>query len=951
MSFSPLQKPTVFTKIPAAAVEMALFFALAVFFFSAQVFYSQSPLLTLLFDSQGYLWAAEATQKALNPDSFFKIISYIASGSPESQRAELSAQLPGLHDLLKTGPLLPAILASVYTLVHKKIAVANWSVGAISMILFMALTVLPCWIWGRKIQGLAAARIAAFLTIGYSAFAINSGRILSEVPAISISTLALLSFVLLISDSFLHRESIARKKDRQRILGSASRTVISIFVGILIGLMMLARPTLLLVPPLMIVSAIASGYFCRQKKILRGSHLLGIVLGILLVFAPWVMTKQILTGTPSIMVERYGPYNLSAGLDLRTDGWDALPSEYVSHPDRFKSTMSEVLRQISREAREQPIAFVQLLLRKPCRLVDSPWNDFQNRYLGLPYLMQRLYHQIVLLAGTLGIIMLFSDGWKRRNVLAVSSATLLTLFCAYHFVSCVFISMSRYFVTAMPALIVGAAYFLALLMRTRQRFLSLAVLLLAPIISMLIEYLIVPGYGRLSDLSSDFGLIQTSWFFALVLSAVLALSMIFPALRVYFSLRGKVIVFASSLAISFICLISTSHQIMCSEAVLKLGAVDRHYLRSTVNLPAGSGSNQWFLVMDANDSSSFEKDRIKRPLLSGINVRLNDRQLEPDWAPLLAFDSSRREDLIYMSAFAYSANKPLTEFRQWIACPLPQESIKEGAQNSIEFTLKEGVHEHPKVFADFCSSAGQILHTVSLTEFSWSKGFFANSPGEMRLDKFANSIADKPYSVTVVGPASKLKARIFLLGLRNAQASAVFPSVPLRLKIPDKHIGPHEAEQLSNWKSPAIPSEFLSPARMIRITMRGELRSNNPQANGSVALIEQYKTEISEYNEFCPLAAQKLPTSLNWSKFEFQDFVSGESEISIAGKQRTAKLSNLQLIIAGRPWWECLAYGIYKSKSSIEFRNMELELESIPRLDMNSPSVQWYELNSQFERE
>lgn len=916
------------------------------------------------------MWTAGYLQKALSGNQLSEIMRFVLSGCPAEGRSALLASMPGLTEIIKTGPVLPAMLATAYAIIHKPLISSQWVSSAWLMIVTAALTVVPVWFWARKIGGVGAARIAALLTIFYSGFGVNSARVLSEIPGIFLSVTALLSFVIVLITSASLRseyEDGSTRNERRKRKRSANWVLagLSLAAGLLIGAMMLARPTLLPVPLILLACAILTAHFNRLKGLIKPSMIVGLAAGIILVFAPWVVCKLVLTGTPSIMVERYGPYNLCAGLDLRTDGWDALPSEMVSHPNRFKLTMSEVLKQIARQAREQPAAFFQMLLRKPCRLIDSPWNDFQIRYLGIPWLIQRFIHQFILLCGALGILMMLGDGWKRKNVLLVASGTVLGSFVCYHFISCIFITMSRYFVTAAPELIIPAAYFLSQLKRNRKTLLVMLGLLSAPILSLAIDYLLAPGYGRLSEISSDFGLPQTAWVLAFLLTAVLIIAIIYPATQIFLSLRGKLAAVILALPVSIICLVSTSHQLMCSEAILKLGAVDRKILQSTVALPNGTECNQWYLIIDANDSSTREPDRQIRPLLSGINLRVNGRALEANWQPLLAMDNARREEVMYLSAFAYSSGKRATDFRQWIVCTLPRENVKEGDNNVIELSLKDD-GKHPKIFADFCDAAGERIHSLSLTEFSWSKGFFADAPGEMRLDRFSvqqGEAKPRQEALRVAGAASSLKARMFLLGTTNKSLPNLYQSPPEIFKAPEINIGPHEKEIYSTWdinlaknmtESGNTGADAIA-GRSVRIKVRGEIRSNNPQADGSIALIENYSdNKETKYSEFAPLAPQHLSADRNWRQFQFEDYVKPaleQTDLNGIKTGKTLRLSGLKLQFSGRPWWEVLAYGNFKIRSTIQFRNVEVEVETLPAMDLSTDSPQWFELNSEFLRE
>lgn len=65
-------------------LEAWIFFFLAFVLCYAQTFWSGSPLLTLLFDSSGYLWVAEGLQQCANADTVNGIARYVSSGFSET---------------------------------------------------------------------------------------------------------------------------------------------------------------------------------------------------------------------------------------------------------------------------------------------------------------------------------------------------------------------------------------------------------------------------------------------------------------------------------------------------------------------------------------------------------------------------------------------------------------------------------------------------------------------------------------------------------------------------------------------------------------------------------------------------------------------------------------------------------------------------------------------------
>ena len=148
--------------------------------------------------------------------------------------------------------------------------------------------------------------------------------------------------------------------------------------------------------------------------------------------------------------------NIWAGCNIDRDGWDVQP--WASHPELYKRSVAETVELVARDISERPLAFVWMMLRKPARMLDSPWNDFQISFWGVPFYVQRALHQLILLLAVLGSAKALERGLQEKNRAGLVPAVILTLVVAYHFVNCLFISMNRYFITAIPAVLVLAGY-------------------------------------------------------------------------------------------------------------------------------------------------------------------------------------------------------------------------------------------------------------------------------------------------------------------------------------------------------------------------------------------------------------------------------------------------------------------------------------------------------------
>ncbi len=959
-------------------IEALKVFAAASCAFYLQVFHF-GPYTSLLFDSQGYLWITQSCQQLLHRENLADVCRYFAGACHDDVlRTAIVSHVPGILELQKSGPLLPLILLIAYGVSGKALIMPNWNVGALAMIICLASCCVGIWAFARSLGGTMAGRIAAILAITYSGFLANAGRILTEIPATSISIFALYSVFLyarhqerkrqemLIQPDDIRKEYAAaavaeasseefpsvaklseeRKKNRfgMRAFGLAA------VAGCCTGMLMLGRPTLLPWPAMMCFCLLLVASLSRNKRLFHPAAIVAFLLGVSVCLTPWAMTRQVLSGKPSVMIDRYGPLNLSQGMNLRTDGFDALPSPLVQHPEQFEKSMGEVVHGILDQLNTRPAAVVDLMLRKPARLIDSPWNDFQVKTFAVPILLQRFEHQLILLAAVLGITLLLEHGRKRPDYVLLLTGLLIGVFMCFHLVSCAFISMSRYYITAMPVGIVAASYFLSnLLKRKKEALIPLAALIAAPLVSMLLYYLLVPGYGRISDLSCDMGLAPLSVCAGLFMTIVLSCGILIPAFTFFRGGRSKLLLCAFALITGFCCFITVSHQFMASEAVIKMGSVDRDRMVAKINIPTGSNYNRWYLVIDANDASSHSVPERDLAILSGLNLQANGRDLKPDWIPLLNLDRSMRGEAMYFAVFGYSSSKRCSDFRQWISTALPTENIVSPGENKFVFSLKENDKARPKIFADFTDAMGNRIHTVSLRNFSWTKGFFADCPGELRLDEWPKTNNKGLELFSMGGEATHLKPRAYLLGVLDPSPPELWVRT---IDLADQLINAKNRLGLANISLETFMRDLRAlPSQSLRIKVSGQLRAKAENTRASIALLETFKQGERMFDEFAPLAPQVLEAKKEWREFSFEEVTQPIRTLDADGKMLATpiEMTNVRLNFLGRPWWEVLDYGVFKGKGAVEFRNMKVELRSQPSLDLSLPNSHFFELDTEFE--
>lgn len=898
-----------------------------------QVFACGLPNLSLLFDSQGYLWVAESVQKACNKDVAALLCNYIGGGFVELDRLNLRQSISGMADICKTGPVLTVYLASVYALLGKPLISANWQLAAISMVSVTALSVGGIWFWARLLFGVGVARIAVFICLTYSGLMVNAGRPLSELPLILLTAWLAFAFWQVTTEEWRAGVSLRRS--------ATARFASGLVLGGLLALLMLARPTMILLPGFLIVVALIVAKLCRKKNPFSLPMIFGLLLSSVLVLAPWALCKQVFTGTPSLTVDRYGSWNIFAGNNLVTDGWDMLPAEEVSHPDRFKLSMGAAVAHVFTEAQSRPLEYINLLLRKPARLLDAPWNDFQLPLWGISFPLQRFWHQVILLAACLGFCRLFQRAWKDKNSETLLAAFLLGGIIAYQLTSCAFITMSRYFAASIPCLVILAAYGLSSIhaeLDLRKRFVFLLSLVSAPLLSFIFSSLYAGGSSGFCDLALEIGLNNLGLFCALLISLMVMFSVYvcFAGEQTKaFRISKKAVCLGVLAAVC--CFASSLDQFFAFPGPIQAGNSKDNALSLSVDLPATSAQQQFFLVLDPCFVERKMRTR-NSPVPFDAEVEINGKQQQLNWLPLLAWDLSQRENLSYATAFAYSSGCRISDFRQWYCTAIPAAMLKEGQSNIFRFSSSDDSNRL-SVSGDFVDENNVGHHNLSLREFSWSKGFFANNPGEMRANVWQDRLSELKPSLNFVGRNAWLRPRAMLIAVDPRLPGCDLKNVNgFFTNLPDQHIDSSLSRRMSvvqvdRGSYSSSLKEEVPFALHIRVDGRCRTRSGKGMA--SVALVESIEEAEGAKEGFAPLAPLKIEVGEDWQEFSFDDLISCSGSPSMS-------LPSLRLLFLARPWWEALNYAQYKGTAPVQFDKLSLRIFPEPLLNLDTQPYNIY---------
>ncbi|HEY9793568.1 MAG TPA: hypothetical protein V6D22_24430 [Candidatus Obscuribacterales bacterium] len=875
-------------------------------------YYFAMPNACLTFDAQGYLMVTNGCLQALRPEVGHQVISYIANGFHEGDRIALVQALGPAADLVKSGPIMPIVMGLPLLLLHKQAMSFNWQVVMVTMYGLQAISVGLIWAIARKYWGVAESRVAAVVAMFYPGFVINGGHALSEIPACAAVLLAAWMVIELFANERTDERANARRYH-----------IKAITTGFVLALVTLARPTLLPLPVVLL-----TGLFCLSKALPSAnfawkSNMVALAAGALLCLAPWCAVKYVLTGHPSITIDRYGAYNFVAGMDTATDGLDIVSTGFVAHPDQFKLGFADVLTRVYRSAAANPLAFADMMIRKPMRLVEGPWNDFSVRSWTFPPAWQTWWHRILFLMALLGVINMSVRALKSRSFLKAAPTTVLGVIVGFHFISCLFIAMHRYMYTALPAVIILAAVETVALYREldRAQLFALALATAAfPAVCSLVDLFSSDQTPLLPWTAAQLGIELTS----ILVAAAVAVVALFWCLTAFAltgrartaGLRPPLQLTAWVIASIFLmvgCFASTYHSLRTMEYNQVLDARNGSI---TVNFatPKPLGTERYFILADCHSESVQP-----RPLRS-IAASIDGHSVAGEFAPLFAIDQSQRENLMYARTIAAASGTEVEAIRQWWCLPIQAKELPQSSEMTVTLTNGSAGNSTIYIGADYFSS-GTTNHELSITEFSWTKGFMANHPGEMRMDVWGKAGYRPPLQ-------QQIRPRIYLLCVRQ-EAITDSASVSIERRFPDALISPKLSQQMARYELNDLAT--LPRQSAIKVTTSGIYRAvGRKSGEASVCMVEHVERDGETGEQLAPLAPSVLKTMRYWQPFKFCDYV----PLSNFASARLGSLRSLDVLVFGRPWYEALQYATVRPRSTTEFRDIKTEVESVSLIDL-----------------
>lgn len=934
--------------------EFLLVLTVSVCVFSTHLFCLNSPNITLVFDSRGYLAIVESWLRIANPEFICKVGQYVVHGCSPVERAALAHYMGSASEILKSGPLLPIILGIAYAATHTPPDCAHWQVGALAMILIQSLSVSMIWSLARSQWGIAAGRVAAVIALSYSGMVLNAGRLMSEIPA---------AFAVIFNCFVMVSLCRAECQSKESPLTARKQFLNGGLFGFSLVLLMLARSALILLPLVVIPGLVLLARSRKIKLFAEPRFIAGAAVSIGIFLSPWILCEQILTGHPGVLIDRYGAYNLFTGCDVRNDGFDVLPSQCVSHPEQFKASTSDAVKMIIANAAKQPADFVSLMLRKPARLIDSPWNDFQVPCWGMPWILQTWWHQLLILFAAAGFLRSTSAAISARRLEKQIPPVVLTTVIGYHLITCAFITMRRYMVTAMPAVIVLAAVGMVMTYRElpRKRFLlfvsatcALAALLCS------VTFFSEAQHQLLPIMASAIGIEPV----CLLVTATLAVA-IFAWFRM--CVRSVSDVSGGWLRLTWLGLAAVV-AIFCSAATVHdLHSMEYNYALCgahptlQVQIPAQNIADAdagCYLLADIHGSGAIPFSP------SSLSVYVNGRKANADFQPLLSIDQTQRENMLYERVFAACGGAEPENLRQWWLTEIPSSLVGGRKSGPIKVELSDADRHQPVfVGADFYSP-GRRNHELSIRRFSWSKGFSINPAGEMRMGEIAADDNVIPVATDRNTKGQLLRPRVYLLVVDKDSSTrqSLGSHGPAIVPLPDAHIRLAAAQRLVEYRiSPAQLPPFARASALtagrnaaagaqtnradgptglapvgLRLRISGLLRCPSGQGEGSIAIVEQLSSDNGTATELNPFAPTAIKADTGWRHFSFADF--------IPLNRSTYGIESLRVILAGHPWFDVLQYSNYRPHAPIDFKDLQLQFEPVQLLDLDSQH--WHVIKS-----
>ena len=729
---------------------------------------------------------------------------------------------------------------------------------------------------GQKV-GYVAGAIAAL----YPGFIVNSGRLYTE----SFATFLVCVLLAFVVRGFFDPTGAMRRAFALGLLGAGLQLTRSIMVIFSVSLV-----------PILFM----------QERPAKVRTIAALLLGFACVIVPWVSLQHIAFGKGGIVVDRVGNYNLFIGTNTNTQGWLTFP-----YPDGRGIEQKSLTSLLTESYKVSPNRFLRLMLDKPARLFQLPWNDFRTPIGGFDFGAQALFHQIILLTAGLGVMLaLFTASISQIPTRPqLYSRLLLVGFAGLHLIYAIFITVPRYGLTAMPGIIAFAAAGLVFLVR-----------------------IIIDPKRRLAGIGLAISSVVLLFSLRLnLVQPVMDLALVGGAQRALFlQCAIKLCLLLIWLAAVWASFANTSGYRRLSGAVTMLALVilvpilifpgraggrwyewqrdlrDQNAIRQSIQLPKPQAAGQSYLLIDADGAKAL------RDVEMTVNGRALLGPVIPGMALVQDYKNLKHQDngKVYWEAeyifncMTKPAETSNADLRQWFLVPIPKD-ITTNASAGLQVVLHKNVPSSGVIFGSYRTHDGSTS-VPSLSLYSWEKAFY--SPENDR--GLADSRLDERLSLPASG-ASEPNIRVLIPSSHDSESVASLKRVRLAdvALSPQKNNSAAEIETLPPYKSGDL--------WLIRAT--GDIKAENGTSRPSIDIGAILGKGDVRYES--PWAPHLLPNSKLWQHFDFC--------VPLAPSEMPGGIKQLRTTFnLNTSYWKSEIPIV--DRDSVQFRNVQLDIMKMP---------------------
>lgn len=667
--------------------------------------------LMQLFDSGVYLNSART------------ILKIKEDKTAESQASSAKARMKELaYMLILDGPVLPTVAAKAIDL-GKGFRLTELNSVAMLMSLLQALVCGLVFILSWRATGSSSLAFLAALAWSLYPPALTAAQRLGTE---SIAAVFLLTTLLCLSST-----AKADEKGQWHLVPFA-------YAGIFFAFLLLTKPVLMFCVLLPAVFA-----FARYKVKRAAAGLLVFSCTTAIALAPfWVFTKQT-TGSICWLPQRMPVLNAIVTNNLINDGLGCLPTAPLQSGIGAMKSVAEV--QLA-YFKEDPLAHIDLDIRKLPRIFAEPWNDFRRAAVLRDAPSIRIAHQFLVslalaaIASALAVtIHSVTHLFKKNDEDLVEDKrdrliVLIWLALLGHLIYAAFEGIPRYGFTAAPLYFVALAWLVFKVVESRQtKFAAINLLLPALLLTLVANFARVQTVLQWIGNPIVAGVLLGTTYIALTAWLLYCLAKADHLNRIS-SKAMKISCLVTFFAFSIAITLSLAKEVESAELTARLSSevmatreVDLCRVRQPSEKPL------WALLL-----IDSEKE------IEQSHITLNEHKIHEIPKNVYHFYQKKFDLVAFMEEFAADIKVPADNVRQWRAVPIPVDYVNLSGKNKITIS---GSTAHPlTIYGDYKEtlsgkapsyeylSHGLIFINASSMEWRPRVEFIAQAPSQSFIE-------------------------------------------------------------------------------------------------------------------------------------------------------------------------------------------------------------------------